>query len=212
MSGMMHMRRLLAAALLLVVAACSQSPPTEFYTLSGMQLPPAVPSAAKTVVGIGPVTLPDYLDRPQIVTRASGNRVILASFHSWVEPMDGMFTRVLVGNLSSLLATDNVVTLPQRRPTPLDYQVEVDVARFDADRDGRAVLDARWWVFGKDGEELIGEGRSTIVEPATEPTTGANAESNGDPASYETIVAAMSKALARMSSAIAGTIEQHRSG
>jgi len=204
MIGMMHMRRTLAAALLLVVAGCSQSPPTEFYTLSGMQLPPGGSSARKTVVGVGPVILPDYLDRPQIVTRASGNRVILASFHSWVEPVDGMFTRILVGNLSSLLATDNVVTLPQRRPMPLDYQVEVDVARFDADRSGRAVLDARWRVFGKDGDRLIGEGRSTIVEPVAEPAA--------EPASYEAIVAAMSKALARMSSAIAGTIEQHRSG
>jgi uncharacterized protein len=208
MTGTLHMRRMLAATLLLVVAGCSQSPPTEFYTLSGMQLPPGSPGAAKTVVGVGPVTLPDYLDRPQIVTRASGNRVILASFHAWVEPMDGMFTRVLVGDLSSLLATDNVVALPQRRPMPLDYQVEVDVARFDADLSGRAVLDARWRVFGKDGDQLIGEGRSTIVEPAAEPTT----EPADEPAGYEAIVAAMSKALARMSSTIAGTIEQHRSG
>ena len=200
MIGMMHMRRALAAALLLVVAGCSQSPPTEFYTLSGMQLPPGGSSAPRTVVGVGPVTLPDYLDRPQIVTRASGNRVVLASFHSWVEPVDGMFTRVLVGNLSSLLASDNVVTVPQRRPMPLDYQVEVDVTRFDADLSGRAVLDARWRVFGKDGDQLVGEGRSTIVEPVAEP------------GSYEAIVAAMSKTLARMSSSIAGTIEQHRSG
>jgi uncharacterized lipoprotein YmbA len=200
MSEIMHMRRILAAALLLVIAGCSQSPPTEFYTLSGMQLPPGGLSAPRTVVGIGPVTLPDYLDRPQIVTRASGNRVILASFHSWVEPVDGMFTRVLVGNISSLLATDNVVTLPQRRLMPLDYQVEIDVTRFDADLSGRAVLDARWRVFGKDGDRLVEEGRSTIVEPVAEP------------GSYEAIVAAMSKALARMSSTIAGAIEQHRSG
>ena len=210
MNGILSMRHVLAA-LLLVVAGCSGSPPTEFYTLSGMQLPPGGPSAAKTVVGVGPVTLPDYLDRPQIVTRASGNRVVLASFHSWVEPVDGMFTRVLVSNLSSLLATDNVVTVPQRRAMTLDYQVEVNVSRFDADSEGRAVLDARWWVFGKNGEQLIGEGRSTIVEPVAEPT-GADAGSNGEPASYEAIVAAMSTALAQMSSGIAGTIEQHRSG
>jgi uncharacterized protein len=200
MIGMMPMRRLLAAGLLLIATSCSESPPTQFYTLSGMQLPPGGLNAPRTAVGVGPVILPDYLDRPQIVTRASGNRVVLASFHSWVEPVDSMFTRILVGNLSSLLATDNVVTVPQRRPLPLDYQVEVDVDRFDADQNGRAVLDARWRVFGKDGDSLIGEGRSTIVETAAEP------------GSYEAIVAAMSNALARMSSTIAGTIEQHRSG
>jgi len=196
----MRLSRRLAAAVLLLLPACAESPPTQFYTLSGMQLPPAGTNAPKTVVGVGPVTLPEYLDRPQIVTRASGNRVVLASFHSWVEPVDSMFTRVLVGNLSSLLATDNVVTLPQRRPLPLDYQVEVDVDRFDGDLSGRAVLDARWRVFGKDGERLIREGRSTIIEPAAAPD------------SYEALVAAMSQALAQMSRDIASTIEQHRSG
>ena len=200
MIRMMPIRRSLAAALLLMVAGCSQSAPTEFYTLSGMQLPPDGLNAPRTTVGVGAVTLPDYLDRPQIVTRASGNRVMLAAFHSWVEPVDGMFTRVLVQNLSTLLASDNVVTVPQRRAVPLDYQVEVDVDRFDADATGRAVLDARWRVFGKGGEQLIEEGRSTIVEPAV------------DPDDYEAIVASMSTALGEMSRAIASVIEQHRSG
>lgn len=194
------MRRYLAVAVLLIVAGCSQSPPTEFYTLSSMQLPPGGLSTPRTVVGVGPVILPDYLDRPQIVTRASGNRVMLADFHSWIEPINSMFSRVLVQNLSVLLASDNVVGLPQRRAAPLDYQVEVDVTRFDADATGRAVLDARWRVFGQGGERLIEEGRSTIVEPAV------------DAGDYEAVVASMSKALAKMSNDIAGVIETHRSG
>jgi uncharacterized lipoprotein YmbA len=194
----MRLYHCLATVLLLLIAACSQTQPTQFYTLSSMQLPPREALAPKTMVGVGPVVLPDYLDRPQIVTRASGNRVMLADFNSWVEPINGMFTRVLVQNLSSLLATENVVALPQRRAARLDYQVEVDVMRFDADLSGRAVLDARWKVFGKDGDRLLEEGRSTIVEPAAEPD------------SYEAIVAAMSSALAQMSSSIASAIEQHR--
>jgi uncharacterized lipoprotein YmbA len=200
MIGAIQMRLHLAVAVLLVVAGCSQSPPTEFYTLSSMQLPPGGSSTPKTVVGVGPVTLPDYLDRPQIVTRASGNRVMLADFDSWIEPIDSMFTRVLAQNLSVLLASDNVVSLPQRRAIPLDYQVEVDVTRFDADAAGRAVLDARWRVFGEGGEGLIEEGRSAIVEPPV------------DAADYEAVVASMSKALAQMSSDIASVIETHRSG
>ncbi len=196
----MRLSNCLAAAVVLLIAACSGTPPTQFYTLSNMQLPPRDAITANTTVGVGPVVLPDYLDRPQIVTRASGNRMMLADFSSWVEPIKGMFTRVLVQNLSSLLATENVVTLPQRRPTRLDYQVEVDVIRFDADLKGRAVLDANWKVYGKDGDRLLEEGRSTIVEPAAEPD------------SYEAVVAAMSSALGQMSAAIASAIEQHRPG
>jgi uncharacterized lipoprotein YmbA len=194
----MRLFNCLAAAMLLLLAACSGTPPTQFYTLSNMQLPPRDAATPKTTVGVGPVVLPDYLDRPQIVTRASGNRMMLANFSSWVEPIKGMFTRVLVQNLSSLLATENVVALPQRRPTPLDYQVEVDVMRFDADLKSRAVLDAQWRVFGKNGDRLLDEGRSTIVEPAAQPD------------SYEAVVAAMSSALGQMSAEIASAIEQHR--
>jgi uncharacterized lipoprotein YmbA len=200
MSGTMRLSHCLAATLLLLVAACSQTPPTQFYTLSSMQLPASDVGRPNTVVGVGPVTLPEYLDRPQIVTRESGNRVMLADFSVWVEPVNGMFMRVLVENLSLLLATDNVIALPQRRPMRLDYQVEVDVTRFDADLSGRALLDARWRVFGRDGERLVEEGRSTIVEPTAEP------------GGYEAIVAAMSRALGEMSTAIAGAIEKHRSG
>ncbi|MEM7024234.1 MAG: PqiC family protein [Pseudomonadota bacterium] len=189
------------ALIMVVISACSQTPPTEFYTLSSIQRPPSEPRIPKTVVGVGPVVLPDYLDRPQIVTRASGNRVMLAEFNSWVEPINSMFTRVMVENLSLLLASDDVVTLPQRRPLRLNYQVEVDVIRFDADLDNRALLDARWKVFGLDGDRLIDEGHATIVEPASEDSGG-----------YEGVVAAMSTALAQLSTDIAGVIERHRSG
>lgn len=199
MSGIMRLSHCLAAIMLLLVAACSQTPPTQFYTLSSMQLPPSDVPGQDIVVGVGPVNLPDYLDRPQIVTRASGNEVMLADFSAWVEPINGMFVRVLVEDLSLLLASDNVLALPQRRPTRLDYQVEVDVTRFDADLSGRALLDARWRVFGRDGDRLVDEGRSTIVAPGAAP---------GD---YDAIVAALSKALGQMSSAIASAIQKSRS-
>jgi uncharacterized protein len=199
MSGIMRLSHCLAAIMLLLVAACSQTPPTQYYTLSSMQLPPGDVRGQKIVVGVGPVSLPEYLDRPQIVTRASGNEVMLSDFSAWVEPINSMFVRVLVDNLSLLLASDNVVELPQRRPIRLDYQVEVDVARFDTDLSGRALLDARWRVFGRDGDRLIEEGRSTIVMPGAEP---------GD---YDAIVVALSKALGQMSGTIASTIEKSRS-
>ena len=52
------------------------------------------------------------------------------------------------------------------RFSALDRQVEVDVTRFDVDNVGNAVLDAKWWAYGRDGDELLRSGRSTISEPA----------------------------------------------
>jgi uncharacterized lipoprotein YmbA len=140
----------LAAALTL--AGCANGQPTRFYTLSALADAPGGTLRAnlpELTVGVGPVTLPPYLDRPQLVTRVGGNRMVLADFDSWVEPMPGMFARVLAENLALLLGTDDVLMLPQRRDFALDRQVEVDVTRFDVDAAGNAVLDARWWVYGR---------------------------------------------------------------
>jgi uncharacterized lipoprotein YmbA len=180
----------------LTLAGCADGQPTRFYTLAALsetpgEAMPALPS--DLTVGVGPVTLPPYLDRPQLVTRAGDNRMVLADFDSWVEPLQGMFARVLAENLAVLLETDDVLLLPQNRPVDLDYQVEVDVTRFDVDASGNAALDARWWVFGRDGEKLLRSGRSTITEPTQA----------GD---YTAAAGALSHALGAMSQEIAETI------
>ena len=180
----------------LALAACADGQPTRFYTLSPLVAssrgaPPT--TMPDLTVGVGPVTLPTYLDRPQLVTRAGGNRMVLADFDSWVEPLQGMFARVLGENLALLLGTDDVLMLPQRRDFALDRQVEVDVTRFDVDASGNAVLDARWWVFGRNGEKLLRSGRSTISEPAEV----------GD---YTAAAAALSRALGAMSQEIAQAV------
>jgi uncharacterized lipoprotein YmbA len=152
----------------LLMAGCAATTPTRFYTLSGLVAPPAeaTQGLAHLAVGVGPVTLPEYLNRPQIVTRAGSNRIILADFDSWAEPLDGLFARTLTENLSLLLGTDDVVPLPLRRTIPLDYDVEVNVTRFDVDSGGHAVLDAHWVVYRDVDGQLVHSARSTIVEPA----------------------------------------------
>ena len=192
-------RRLAILAVLaagLTLAGCAETPPTRFYTLSPLEdAPGGTPPAnlPELTVGVGPVTLPPYLDRPQLVTRAGGNRMVLADFDSWVEPLQGMFARVLGENLALLLGTDDVLLLPQNRDFALDRQVEVDVTRFDVDNVGNAVLDAKWWVYGRDGDKLLRSGRSTISEPATVDD-------------YAAAAAALSRALGAMSTEIAQAI------
>jgi uncharacterized lipoprotein YmbA len=180
----------------LTLAGCADSQPTRYYTLAALPearraAMPAEPS--DLTVGVGPVTLPPYLDRPQLVTRSGDNRLVLADIDSWVEPLQGMFARVLAENLALLLGTDDVLMLPGRRDFALDRQVEVDVTRFDVDAAGNAVLDARWWVYGRGGEKLLRSGRSTISEPATV----------GD---YTSAAAALSRALGAISEEIAQAI------
>jgi uncharacterized protein len=187
-------RPALALLALLLVSACAETQPTRFYTLSALQPTSGEASADGPVVGLEPVILPDYLDRPQIVTRVGPNRMMLAEFDIWVEPLSGMFTRVLAQNLSVLLETKDVVILPELRDVRFDHQVQATVTQFDIGGDGRAVLDALWAVYGRDGRRLVRQDRSRITEAVAEP---------GD---YAAVAAALSRALEGLSRDIAGVI------
>lgn len=187
-------RALLVAGALALLVGCTLTQPTRFYTLSSEAEP--LVEASNLGIGVGPISLPQYLDRPQIVVRTDPNQVTLSEFDAWIEPLDSMLPRVLAQDLARLLGTDRVFVLPQRQPVRLDYGVEAAFQRFDAEAAGQALLDARWRVTGADGT-LVADGRAAISE-AFPPDGGASA-----------IAAALSRALGRFATEIAGAITRH---
>jgi uncharacterized lipoprotein YmbA len=60
-------------------------------------------------IGINPIVVPAYLDRPQIVTRIGANELEMAKFHCWAEPMEDSLGRVLAEDLSNLLFTRTAI-------------------------------------------------------------------------------------------------------
>jgi uncharacterized lipoprotein YmbA len=82
---------------LLVLSGCfGSTPPTQFYLLpSPTGVDTAPPSSAvqrDLTLGVGPVTVPPYLDRTQIVTRASRAKLVLADFDQWAAPLQDTIT------------------------------------------------------------------------------------------------------------------------
>ena len=98
-------------------------------------------------LAIGPVRVREYLNRPQIVTRTQENKIVLHEFHSWGEPLDRNFTVALGANLANLLSTDRIVFFPWRRRPNFDYQIVVDVMRFEGDLGGEASLVAHYYIW-----------------------------------------------------------------
>ena len=96
----------------LLLAGCGTSPPAKFYTLTPVvaQRPQekVVHTEKNMPVGIGPIEIPDYLDRPEIVTRAEQNQLILSEFNLWGGALKADINRVLLENISSLLAGDGI--------------------------------------------------------------------------------------------------------
>lgn len=150
-------RKGLVPVLLLIVAAllpgCAATPETKLYLLAGLEsdASAAGDGGKATVIGLGPVKLPDYLDRPQIVFRVSENRLAAADVHRWAEPLSANVARVLAENLAARFPTSRILAYPWQKSEAPDYQVMVEVLRFDAGPDDAVHLIANWSVNGREG-------------------------------------------------------------
>jgi uncharacterized lipoprotein YmbA len=120
-------------------------------------------------IGVGPVDFPDYLRRLEVVTRTSPNQLDLSPEKRWGEPLDKNFERALSENLAHLLNTQHIQKYPWARRTEIDYQISIDVVRFESSSDGQSQLVARWIIKDSTGEDLYAsETNSSIAVPAGE--------------------------------------------
>ena len=161
-------------------------------TLTNIGPPPAAVQH-ELAIGVGPVTLPPYLDRRQIVTRASRAKLTLAEFDQWAAPLQDTVAHVLAENLALLIPTERVWLAPWPRTAAVDYQVLVEVTRFDGTTGGEVVLAARWSLVTAEEKELLMR-QARFSAPACEQD-------------YEVTATAMSQALGALSRDIAAAIQ-----
>lgn len=189
------------------VSGCAQqSQPSDFYLLS-YETPQPEEGATTTArpgpaLGIGPIEFPQYLDRPQIVTRDGTNQLVIQEFSRWGGRLKENFTTVLTQALSAELETDRVSIYPWNLSAPIEYQVTVQVFAFDSDADGRSTLDARWSLIELKTQRVLVMARSTYREVA-EPA----AEDEDDGVDYEAVAAAMSRDVAALAREIAAQVK-----
>lgn len=161
----------LMAVLALTCAACSTPGASEhFYTLNDGSTGSAPPAASNALPGvvISAVTVPELVDRPQIVTRDGDNRVSVAEQHLWAEPLRNGISRVLAVRLARTLADAGqpaqVGAYPQTSIPSPDYRITIDVQRFDAVPGGDAVIDVLWSVR-KTSDDSVRSGRTVATRP-----------------------------------------------
>jgi uncharacterized lipoprotein YmbA len=176
-------------ALAAALAGCA-TPRSAFYTLSPSAAAAPAPSACS--VYVGPVSLPEIVDRPQIVVRTGPNQVFFDEFNRWGSPLRYEIARVVAEDLGSLLGTPMVAASPRPPDGDAAYRVAVDVIAFESSPGEAAVLDAAWTVrSARDG--AVRSGRTAVRE------------ATGD-GGYPALAAAHSRALGAVSAAIADAV------
>ena len=176
-----------------LVTACGSTPRSDYYMLSANAR--GSMGSEGPSIGVGPVSVPEYLKRREMVLNRSANRLDLADFDRWAEPLDAGVLRVTALNLSLLLKTQQVQTFPWRRSNLPDFGISIAVVQFSM-KGRQALLVAEW----------------TVTEPATGTAVMQhisrleNSAAGGDP---EDVAVAYSDLLKDLSKEIATAITEH---
>ena len=181
-----------------LLAACASSPTPRYYTLAA---PPAAAATnsnapnnnATYKIAVGPVTLPEIVDRPQLVLRSGANQVVIAEQHRWAEPLKSELPRVIAADLSRELGGAWVTSSRQSASQDADYRVSLDVQRFDSVLNEAVTVEALWVIRqSRGGKPRMGR---SLVREAT------------DGGGYDALVAAHDRALAAVSHDIAEALK-----
>jgi uncharacterized lipoprotein YmbA len=204
-----------AVALAMSLAGCSylatkilapQKDISRFYVLTptadtAAATPASAPgsnSSSDFTIGLGPIKIPPYLDRPEIVTRAAANRLELSKEDRWGESVQNGFTSAMQRNLAAQAGTGNIIIFPWYNTVHIDMQVQIDVYRFETDSDGIAHLTAKWTLLDSTGKNILYTVQSTITQPSK-------------PGDMTEATAALSRTVGDLSGQIANMIHQLRS-
>jgi uncharacterized lipoprotein YmbA len=181
---------------MLVTGCLTRSPSVEFYTLGAPEAASQVGTSDDTsglAVAVGPLTLPRYLDRPQLARRTNSSQIEYDETRRWAGPLGDELLRALGANLGALIPSERVVVYPAQPTFPVSYRIVIDIERFEADADDRVILHARWSIIPGKGGNALSTGRMALAEEAS-------SRSAAD------LVAAHSAAIAELGKAMARTV------
>jgi len=185
------MRKYFSFILAFFLSSCGVSRPSTFYVLDNSSLPSesvTLKSADRILIGIEPVFIPNYLDKPQIIIRQPDSVTLTASeFNRWAEQLSNVFPRVLANEISEQMGYPAAKQINLNRDL-FPYRLFVEVLRFDATFKKEAVLDT-WWTIMTNSGNVVYRTRSTLIEPV------------GD--SYDSVVLAEQMLLKKLGRTIA---------
>ncbi len=193
---------LLLISLTLLFSGCGFSPDAKVYILNVIDQDPSLPALKmeghSVAVKVGPVSLPDTLDQPLIVTRTGQNTLAVDEFNRWSGDFQSDILRILGENISILLPTKQVFLSQEIMLLPVDFQVIVNIRKFDGKLGESVILNADWTVIRKGKHKFVIAKKSVLQE-------------NTNGSDYPAYVATQSRLLAKLSQIIADEIRNQLS-
>ena len=171
----------------------SNSPVPKFYTLHSTDSFKEIKKSdidSKIIIGIGPIDIPEYQNRPQIVTQDKDGMLKVAQFERWGESLDSGLGRLILENLTLLLPQAQFQIFPCDFSIPLNYQVLVSVVRLESQLDKDIFLAAQWTIIDFKTKKMLLTKRFQVRQAI-------------DPHTYFGLTQALSRICSLLSSEIA---------
>ena len=158
----------LSCLIFLILSCAKSSKPVEYYMLDasvGIDNNQTLKGDEGPMIGLGPIRLPEYLDRFQMVIAVSENKYKLIDGHRWAEKLDQNISLALFKTLPGQLGTDKMIRYPWPQRPGVDFQVKIDILELNIDQNGQSQLIAQWSIKSKD--ETILNKRSSFTAQAS---------------------------------------------
>jgi uncharacterized lipoprotein YmbA len=191
------MSKWLAIAVVALAGCAANTPRTHYYTLDAVarssNSAAGSTAATSTVrVSVWQVNIPEVVDRSQLVVRSAPNRVEIADFHRWAEPLRLGVARVVADDIAARLGDGFTVVSGQPGGLKPDVRVSLDVQKFEAVPGEGVTVEALWTVRPATGEARTGRSLAEERAPGQD---------------YAAIAAAFSRALARIADDVGAEIQ-----
>jgi uncharacterized lipoprotein YmbA len=185
------MRFFLCPGLLVLLTACGGTG-ENYYRLNATAVAHTGGSNSALSVAIGPVSLPGYIDRAEVVFASGPNEFQIPTNALWVGSLRENISRAVAADLGQVLASRDVRAgfEPGFKPR---YRVALDIRQFHGISGQEAILDLSWRIQNGASGETVSRHSGGFREPII-----------GD--GYAPLVAAESRLLAQCAAAIAKSL------
>ena len=182
-------RLTLSLGLVFCLVACGSSPPNKYYRLTSTAALGG--DNQQPALGIGPIEIPEFLNRDALVYSEGGNRLQVAGNDRWAEPLDDGIQRVMGLNLAQLLQSQHMQFFPWDLRYAPEYGVRVNVLDLDA-QTGKATLVAEWVLYRpRDGSSFTRQ-----ISTFSKPLAGNTVTARELPPAYSDLLHQLSETIA----------------
>jgi len=170
--------RQIGICLILILSGCisipaaKNSPAPRFYTLPAQASASFNEAGAReikmpsdTIIGVGPIKIPQNQDRPQIVTIGKNKTLKFSEFERWGEPLDLGFTRLITENLTASAPQVKFAAYPWNTSFSVKYEIGIEIVQLDSELGGQMHLVAQWSIVDAQNAKTIVIKKSEFRQP-----------------------------------------------